>query len=144
MPLTVPPPPHVPPIEGFGVRVNGEEYTLGSTFSVEVPRCAIGPRHCDARHLTITAEACIFDECVTYTVVATIPAVSIPANDASMRAVNITAGSDQFNRWWPHLGRVQPELLPRRAKIQRSCGWRAGVRAPERGTKQPELLQAVH
>lgn len=92
VPLTVPPPPHVPPIEGFGVRVNGEEYTLGSTFSVEVPRCAIGPRHCDARHLTITAEACIFDECVTYTVVATIPAVSIPANDASMRAVNITAG----------------------------------------------------
>ena len=46
----------------LGVRVNGEEYTLGSTFSVEVPRCAIGPRHCDARHLTITAEACIFDE----------------------------------------------------------------------------------
>ena len=92
LPLTVPPPHHVPPIEGFGVTVNGEEYTLGSTFSVEVPRCAIGPRHCDARHLTITAEACIFDECATYTVVATIPAVSIPADDASMRAVNITAG----------------------------------------------------
>ena len=56
------------------------------------PAARSGPRHCDARHLTITAEACIFDECVTYTVVATIPAVSIPANDASMRAVNITAG----------------------------------------------------
>ena len=81
-----------PSVEGYAVTVNGEAYAVGSTYAFAIPPCEAGPRHCDARDVTVVIEACVFDDCAAYDITMTVPQEPIPANDATLRGLNLTAG----------------------------------------------------
>jgi len=73
--------------------MNGVPYTPGSTISMPLPVCAAGPLHCDARELVLVVVVCIeVGDCFTYTLVVSVPLAPAPADDASLRAINLTAG----------------------------------------------------
>ena len=90
MPIVVPR--REPSVEGYAVTVNGEAYAVGSTYAFAIPPCKAGPRHCDARDVTDVIEACVFDDCAAYDITMTVPPEPIPANDATLRGLNLTAG----------------------------------------------------